>query len=79
MPTTLPRLCLTSPRALLLALLLLAGCSHVSPYQREYLAHRCMDEHAADARRSQFYHHVYDAREGGMTMSENGGGGCGCN
>jgi hypothetical protein len=65
----------------ILALLVaaIAGCSHVSPYQREYLAQRCMDERELDGMRSRFYGHVYDAREGGMTASASAGGGCGCN
>ena len=57
----------------------LAGCSHVAPYQREYLACRCMDERRYDAMRSTFVGHVYDAREGAMSISQSAGGGCGCN
>jgi hypothetical protein len=58
---------------------LLAGCSHVAPYQREQLSKPGMDTAQREAMRGQFYSHVYDAREGAMGTSEHAGGGCGCN
>jgi hypothetical protein len=63
----------------LFALLCVGACSHVAPYQREYLAHRCMDVRERDAMREQFYSHVYEAREGAVGMSVSAVGGCGCN
>lgn len=58
---------------------LLAGCQHVAPYQREYLARPGVDVKQREALRSQFYAHVYESREGAMPTSEHAGGGCGCN
>lgn len=60
-------------------LAVLCGCQHVAPYDREYLARPGMDVKQREAQRSQFYAHVYDAREGAMATSEHAGGGCGCN
>ncbi len=57
----------------------LSGCTHVAPYQREYLARPGMDVKEREALRSQFYAHVFEAREGAMPTSEHAGGGCGCN
>jgi Domain of unknown function (DUF4266) len=65
-------------RALLLCLLL-AGCTHVAPYEREYLAKPSMDTQEREALRNKFYAHVYEAREGAMPGVEHAGGGCGCN
>lgn len=55
------------------------GCTHVSPYEREFLSRPCMDRKDRDAARNRFYSHVYDAREGSMGSTDNAGGGCGCN
>lgn len=55
------------------------GCTHVAPYQREYLAKPSMDTQKREAMRRQFWVHVYEAREGAMPSSEHAGGGCGCN
>jgi len=57
----------------------LAGCGHVSPYEREHLSRPCMDRAERDAAKGRFVAHVYDAREGAMGTTENAGGGCGCN
>jgi len=57
----------------------LLGCQHVAPYQREALARPGMDVKEREALRSQFYAHVYEAREGAMPSPEHAGGGCGCN
>jgi hypothetical protein len=58
---------------------LLAGCSHVAPYQREHLAQPGMDTAGREALRNQFVAHVHDSREGAMATSDHAGGGCGCN
>jgi len=65
--------------ALSFALALLAGCTHVAPYEREYLARPSIDTEKREALRSKFYAHVYDAREAAMGGAEHAGGGCGCN
>ncbi len=57
----------------------LAGCAHVAPYEREYLAKPGMDTKEREALRTKFYAHVYEAREGAMPGEEHAGGGCGCN
>jgi len=59
--------------------LVLGGCSHVAPYEREHLAKPVMDTGAREQLRSRFYAHVYDAREGAMGATDTAGGGCGCN
>jgi hypothetical protein len=71
-------------RALRLALIavllaLAAGCQHVAPYEREYLARPGMDTAKREALRGKFYAHVYESREAAMSTSEHAGGGCGCN
>jgi hypothetical protein len=69
-------------RACALAFALLcaaAGCSHVAPYEREYLARPGIDAKEREALRMKFYSHVYEAREGAMAGEEHAGGGCGCN
>ena len=58
--------------------LFVGGCSHVSPYQREYLARPGMDT-KREAKGDSFHAHVRDAREGATGGSESAGGGCGCN
>ena len=60
-------------------LLALAGCSHVAPYEREYLAKPGMDTREREALRNRFLAHVYEAREGAMPGGDHAGGGCGCN
>ena len=69
------------PAALLAVLaVLLASCSHVAPYEREYLTKPGMDGER-DARGAAFEAHVQNAREaapGGRDL-ESTGGGCGCN
>jgi len=57
----------------------LSGCTHVSPYQREYLARPGMDVEEREQMRGQFTGHVFEAREAAMPSSEHAGGGCGCN
>lgn len=64
---------------LLVPALLLGGCAHVQPYEREYLAHPAMDTAQREAGQDGFYGHVLDAREGAGSMGDVAGGGCGCN
>jgi hypothetical protein len=66
-------------RGVAMAMLLLAGCAHVAPYEREHLAQPGMDPKEREALRTKFYAHVFDAREGAMLGDEHAGGGCGCN
>ncbi len=57
----------------------LGGCTHVHPYEREYLARPGMDL-KREALASEFEGHVHDAREGATgSSSDSTGGGCGCN
>jgi hypothetical protein len=70
-----PRLC----AGLLLGAL--GACSHVAPYQREYLTRPGMDP-AGEKHGAEFEAHVQSAREGaigGRNTTESTGGGCGCN
>jgi hypothetical protein len=59
--------------------LVLGGCTHVRPYEREYLAHPGMDL-KREALATEFEAHAHDAREGAIGgSSDSTGGGCGCN
>lgn len=64
--------------ALLLALVIAAGCATVKPYEREYLSRPSMDRDR-EATEAKFYTHVLDAREGATGGVGTAGGGCGCN
>lgn len=63
--------------ALVILLVLGAGCSPVHAWQRGTLAHRCM---SSDARpdESRARVHMLGAREGSGGASGEAGGGCGC-
>ncbi len=61
-----------------LAVLALAGCATVAPFQREYLADRIMDP-AASARERALERHWLDTREGASGGALGAGGGCACN
>jgi len=61
-----------------LALLVLAGCATVRPWQRERLARRCM-EPDAPAASGAFDAHVRAVRSADVPAAGAGGGGCGCN
>lgn len=65
----------------LIAIMWLAGCSHVRPYEREHLAQPGMDKAKREARQHAFVAHVLEAREGAgaLGMADASGGGCGCN
>ena len=55
-----------------------AGCSHVKPYEREYLTRPGMD-HTREEMAEEFEAHAHEAREGAVGSSSSPGGGCGCN
>lgn len=55
------------------------GCSHVAPYEREYLANPAMDTAERERGEAGFYGHVFDAREAAGSTGDVAGGGCGCN
>jgi hypothetical protein len=58
-----------------------AACTHVAPYQREYLTRPGMDP-AGEELAAEFEAHVQSAREGaigGRGTVGSTGGGCGCN
>jgi hypothetical protein len=71
-------------RGWLVAGLLLSGlsaCTHVRPYEREYLTRPGMDP-TGELQAAEFEAHVQSAREGaigGRNTVESTGGGCGCN
>jgi Domain of unknown function (DUF4266) len=56
--------------------LLLAGCSHVRPYQRGQLAHPTM---TPDPEGEPAAAHVHDVHEGATGGGALVGSGCGCN
>lgn len=64
--------------AVVLAVLGLAGCATVAPYQREFLACPAMDLAREDSETA-FRAHVHDSREGATGGHGSTGGGCGCN
>jgi hypothetical protein len=58
-----------------------SACTHVHPYQREYLTMPGMDV-KREREAAEFEAHVQSAREGaigGRGTVESTGGGCGCN
>jgi hypothetical protein len=61
-----------------LVALLGAGCAHVAPYQREFLADRIMDP-AATGRERSTERHWLETREGATGGALGAGGGCACN
>ena len=64
---------------LLLLVVAAVGCTHVKPYEREYLAHPGMDR-AREELAQEFEGHVHDSREGALgNGATSTGGGCGCN
>jgi hypothetical protein len=62
--------------ATLAASFILAGCSHVAPYERGTLAHPTM---SPDDMSSGVDEHVRAVSEGATGGFGGGGGGCGCN
>lgn len=74
-----PRLALAAWRVrVLLATFVLAGCSHVEPWQRGALARRDM-QIAPDPQVQRLRDHVAVSKEGAQGGHEGGSGGCGCN
>ena len=67
---------------LLIASVLLGGCSSiepwVKPYERANLADPIMSFNR-DPVSASYLHHVYDSREGARGAGIATGGGCGCN
>lgn len=61
-----------------LALLLIAGCSSVQPWERGSLARRDM-QWQADAMEARLRDHIYFSKEASSGGSGAAGGGCGCN
>ena len=79
-PSRAPRFSLCALSALL-GLLAASGCTHVAPYQREYLTRPGMDL-TNEMLAAEFEAHVQSAREGaigGRGSIGSTGGGCGCN
>jgi hypothetical protein len=64
------------PRALLLPLLLLAGCARLAPWERGRLAHSTM---LLTDRARVGEAHVYAIQEGAVGGGSAAEGGCGCN
>ena len=62
----------------LVALLVLAGCAHVAPYERGYLARpdMALDPGQGMSHAMEKIHPSKEAASGGASV---GGGGCGCN
>ena len=64
--------------AVLIVVLVGAGCVRVKPYQREALSMRPMNG-AAESGEDKFRQHWQDSREGSTGGYGGAGGGCGCN
>jgi hypothetical protein len=58
--------------------LLLVGCAHVRPDQREALSKPSMDT-ASESGEAAFQAHLRESREGSTASAGAAGGGCGCN
>jgi hypothetical protein len=56
--------------------LIVTGCAHVAPYERERLAHSTM---ATDDLARASEDHVRAVQEGAIGGGSTSGGGCGCN
>lgn len=54
------------------------GCSHVKPYEREYLTRPGMETESEEFAQ-EFEAHVQNAREAAPGRGSIAGGGCGCN
>ena len=62
----------------LLALLLIAGCATVQPWDRDLLAQKKMSFNPSPMLQS-IDEHIYFSKEASMGGTTVGGGGCGCN
>jgi hypothetical protein len=60
------------------ALVLLSGCAHVKPHEREALSRPSMDP-ATESGETRFQAHLRESREGATASAGAAGGGCGCN
>lgn len=58
--------------------LVLVGCAHVKPYERETLSRPSMDP-LTESGETRFQAHLRESREGATASSGAAGGGCGCN
>jgi hypothetical protein len=66
----------------LIAFLMLAGCSRMEPWVKPYERDRLADPIMSFDRNpvsSAYIDHVHEAREGARGASVSAGGGCGCN
>jgi hypothetical protein len=72
-PVTAKTLLLTA----VLTSALLAGCSSVKPWQREYLADEIM-QFDANVIQTEWHIHVEEVLEGSRGGFSGSGGGCGC-
>ncbi len=61
-----------------IALLLVAGCATVKPWDRDLLAQKQMSFNPSPMLQS-IDEHIYFSKEASMGGSSVGGGGCGCN
>jgi Domain of unknown function (DUF4266) len=61
-----------------LALLLVAGCATVQPWDRDLLAEKRMSFNPAPMLQA-VDEHIYFSKEASMGGIDAGGGGCGCN
>jgi Domain of unknown function (DUF4266) len=61
-----------------MALLLIAGCSTVQPWDRDLLAQKKMSFNPAPMLQA-VDEHIYFSKEASMGGIDAGGGGCGCN
>ena len=59
-------------------LLVIAGCAHVAPHEREALTRPSMDP-AQESGEAAFQAHLRESREGSTASAGAAGGGCGCN
>jgi hypothetical protein len=64
--------------AMALAVVVVAGCANVAPYQRGYLARESMALDP-DPGMSKALEKTYSAKEAASGGASVGGGGCGCN
>jgi hypothetical protein len=64
--------------ALVLPLVVIGGCAHVKPHEREALARPSMDP-TTEVGETGFQAHLRESREGATASAGAAGGGCGCN
>ena len=64
--------------ALILCFVVIGGCAHVKPHEREALARPSMDP-TTEVGETGFQAHLRESREGATASAGAAGGGCGCN